>query len=709
MKRTLRIATVLMLLVMMLTTAVSASSSYATYTYSSDGFVLESPDAYSVDTVVDATYMGVQLAKPTDIEVGPDGRVYIADADANSIVILDNYYKYQYSITNFVNEHGVPDSFQNPQGVFVSKDFIYVCDTDNSRIVMFDLDGNFKKTVAQPTSNLFEEGAIYRPVAIAVDAYGRMFIVSSTTYQGIIVMGDDGSFFGFIGAQKVTASGAMDWLWNALRSSADTSNEDEYVSREYNNITIDSENFIYVTTSTIDEDVQQANISSSSGEYAPVKKLNAAGSDVLRRNGFFAPSGEVHVSTSQTATIQGASTIVDAAVGPEGTWTIADQKRSKVFTYDAEGNLLFAFGDLGNMRGNITRLAGVTYNGDSMLLLDSSNATFTVFRRTEYGDILLNAIRNQNLRNYGSAEDDWKEILKRNNNFDVAYIGIGKALARDGEYREAMTYFKASHEKEGNYADAFHEIRKEWASKYFIVIPIVAVVALLGIAALFGYAGRVNRRAALRVGTKTIKEELLYSLHLLLHPFDGFWDLKHEKRGSLRSAFIILLLTVLTFFYQSIGTSYVFDGKSVEDYGSIYSSILSVVVPVVLWVVANWCLTTLMNGEGKFSEIFTTTCYSLTPLILFVIPSVLLSNVLVPSEAGIVTLLTSVGWVWTGLLLFTGMMQVHGYTFGKNFIACLLTIVGMLIIMFLAILFSTLMVKIVSLISNVWIEISYRV
>ena len=707
MKKTLRFIVFLMLCAVLFTTVVSASSSYATYTYSSDGFVLESPDAYSVDTVVDSEYMGVEVKRPMDIEVGPDGKVYLADSDANSVIVLDSYYKFDFAITNFVNEHGVPDSFLNPQGVFINENFIYVCDTDNSRIVMFDLDGNFQKTVAQPTSNLFEDDAIYKPVAVAVDAYGRMFIVSSTTYQGIIVMGDDGAFYGFIGAQKVSGGG-VSALWKRFSSSAN-SNEDEYVSREYNNITIDKDNFIYVTTSTIDEDVQQANISSTSGAYAPVKKFNASGTDVLRRNGFFAPSGEVHVSTSQTASIKGASTIVDAAIGPEGTWTIADQKRSKVFTYDSEGNLLFAFGDLGGMKGNITTLVGITYHGDSLILLDRATASFTVYRRTEYGDILINAIKNQNERKYDTAVTDWQEILKRNNNFDVAYIGIGKALARNGDYREAMTYFKASHEKEGNYASAFQEIRKDWASKWFLVIPAVAVGVLLLLTALFSYAAKVNKRAALTIGTKSIKEELLYSFHLMMHPFDGFWDLKHEKRGSLRSAFIILLLTIITFFYQSIGTSYVFDGKNVEDYGSIYSSILSVAVPVVLWVIANWCLTTLFDGEGKLDEIFTTTCYALTPLILLVIPSVLLSNVLVPAEAGIISMLVGIGWVWTGLLLFIGMMQVHGYSVGKNLLVTIGTIAGMAVIMFLAILFSTLMVKIVSLVSNIWIEISYRI
>lgn len=708
MKRIIKICVATLLFAMLLTTAASASSAYATYTYSSSGFVLESPDAYSVDTILDSKYIGVDLAKPVDVEVDSDGKVYIVDADASSVYVLDSFYKYSFTINSFNNEQGVADAFSNPQGVFVNDSYIYVCDTDNSRIVIFDKSGNFIKTVAQPVSNLFEDDAIYKPVAIAVDEYGRMFIVSSTTYQGVIVMGDDGSFYGFIGAQAVSGGSTLGKLWEKLRSSSQKANEDENVSTEFNNITIDEDNFVYVTTDTIDESAQQAAITSTDGTYAPVKKLNASGVDVLRRNGFFAPSGEVVVSTSATATITGASQIVDAAVGPEGTWSIVDAKRSKIFTYDADGNLLFAFGDTGNLKGNMANIASITYQDNKLLVLDKSNINITVFRRTEYGDILINALKNQNNREYASSVDDWKEILKRNNNFDVAYIGIGKALARDGEYEEAMTYFKYSHEKEGRYGEAFREVRKEWASKYFIVIPIVAVALIVGISMFFGYAGKVNKKVSVKVGTKTIWEEILFGFHILVHPFDGFWDLKHEKRGSLRSAFIILLATVISFFYQAIGTGYVFDQKSVSEYSSIYSSILSIAVPLILWVVANWCLTTLFDGEGKFGDIFTASCYALVPLPLFIIPSTLLSNVLVTNEKGIISMLVAIAYVWCGLLLFIGMMSIHGYSVGKNILITICTILGMAAIMFLAILFSTLMVKIVSLISNIWIEVSYR-
>lgn len=694
---------------MILPSVVSAATPYATYTYSAQGQVLTSPAAYVPDTVVDAAYMGINgtIDDPRDLFVGPDERVYIVDAASASVKVLDRYYKHLFTISSFTNEHGVPDTFLNPSGVFVNDKNIYVCDTDNNRIVMFDTEGNYVKIIGKPESNLFEEGSIYKPVACAVDDYGRIFVVSSTTYQGIIVLNDNGDFFGFIGAQKVAIS-ALEIIWRNIQTEEQRAQSEEYVSTEFNNITIDKDNFIYVTTSSIAESDQQNAINSKSkaSDYAPVKKLNASGADVMKRNGFYPPSGEVRITNVSTATITGASKIIDAAVGPEGTWSIIDEKRSKVFTYDDNGNLLFTFGDKGTQTGNIDSIEAIAYQGSKILILDKTNDNIITFRRTEYGDLLLTALEHDNNRLYDATIDDWTEILKRNNNFDAAYIQIGKALYRQGEYEEAMEYYKSAYETE-NYSEAYKEVRKQWANSFFWMIPIVIVVVCIVIAKFFGFAAKVNKRTALKVGRKSLKEELLYAFHVIFHPFDGFWDLKHEKRGSVRSAFVILLITIIVYFYNSIGQGYIFNPRP-STAMNIMGAISAVLAPLLLWVVANWCLTTLFEGEGSMSDIFTACCYCLTPLPLLVLPVTIASNFLTANEGGLISMLSSFAYIWLGILLVFAMQVTHDYSVGKNLVTCVATIVGMAFIMFLGVLFSSLMAKIVSFVTNIVEEIAYR-
>ncbi len=709
MKKLSRILVSLISLLILFTTVVGAATPYATYTYSSSEFVLNSPAAYVPDRIVDSNYIGLKtpLGDPRDLFVASDSTVYIADAANNRIVCMDRYFKLQFEISKFNNEQGVPDMLSEPSGVFVNDKFIYVCDSSNNRIVMFNRDGSFHKVIPAPVSALFDEGAIYKPVACAVDEYGRLFIVSSTTYQGIIVMSEDGGFHGFIGATQVQIS-ALEILWRNFQTKEQRESSSKFVSTEFNNITIDADNFIYVTTSSIDESAQQATIQSKDGTNAPVKKLNASGADVMRRNGFFAPHGEVKVSQSPLDPITGPSRIVDAAVGPEGTWSIIDEKRSKVYTYDKDGSLLFIFGDTGVQFGNITSAKAVTYQGTNILVLDKAmdKKSITVYRRTEYGDLLIGALEHQNDRVYDVAIDDWTAILKHNNNYDAAYIGIGKALYRAGQYEEAMEYYRYAYETE-NYSLAYQEIRKEFLSKWIVPVLVGIVLIFVLIGKFLGYAAKINKKAQLKVGRKSLKEEMLYPFHLIFHPFDGFWDLKHEKRGSVRSAFLILVITIASFCYQAVGRGYIFNPREAGSL-SIIMVAVSILLPLFLWCIANWCLTTLFEGEGSFKDIFVASCYALTPLPLLTIPSVLLSNVLTFNEGQIITLLSAIAFVWMGALIFVGMMVTHDYSMFKNILTTIGTIVGAVFIMFLAILFASLLAKMVSFVSSIIVEINYR-
>ena len=709
MKKFIKAIVIALCLITILSVPISAATPYQTHTYmATQKQALNSPDAYTPTRQVDASYMGLSFNDNTDLQdlfVDEDDNVYIVDKGSSSVYVLDRYYKHRFTIKNFINEHSVADSFTEPRGIFADEETIYVCDTNANRLVLFDrkasLEANapvFDRIITRPTSKLFGEDSIYRPVACVVDDYGRIYVVSDSTYQGIIVMTQQGQFTGFIGAQTVSAN-KFDILWRRFMTAEQIEASIRYVSTEFNNICIDDDGFIFITTSSIKQADQYKSISSKSGTYSPVKMLNTAGKEVMKRNGFYSPVGEVVSSASAV------SKIVDVAIGPEGTWTIIDENRSKSYTYDASGNLLFAFGDTGSQLGNLKKIKAVDYQGDNLLLLDTTAKSFTVYKRTEYGNILIAALYNTNQRQYDKAVDYWEDILQRNSNFDAAYIGIGQSLYREGKYEEAMTYYKSAYDTE-NYSNAYREIRTEWISKYLLVIP-VAVIAIVLLWGLFSkYYTKVNKAAQLKVGRKSYKEELLYMMHLIFHPFDGFWDLKHEKRGSVRAAVTIDIAVILVFFYNSIGRGYI--ANPYGSYQTIFAIAISILVPLFLCVTANWCLTTLFDGEGSFKDIFIAVSYSLVPLIFTLIIGTLLSNVALANELDMVNLIYNIGWIWTGFLIFFGLMVTHDYSMAKNIIMVLSTLLGMLVIMFVGILFSTLVQKMVGFVSNIIIEISYR-
>ena len=705
----------LLMVLTALTVTASAGSAYQTYVYDVYGDALYSPDAYTAISSIGSDYMGLELPieNPGDMVTDEAHNVYIADTGNNRIVVLDRYYKVNFTISEFSNDQGVPDKLTAPQGVFVSEanekygKLIWVCDTGSNRIVVFDEDGNFQRIVEEPESSLFDQDSVYKPVAIAVDAYNRLYVVSSTTYQGIIVMTDEGEFTGFIGAQAVSMS-AWEIIWRRFQTKEQREASEQKVSTEFNNITINKgKGLVYVTTSTIEESAVSGAIKGGdkTGTNSPVKLLNANGSEIMRRNGFWMPAGEIDFSSRSTDEITGVSTIIDAAVGPEDTWSIIDEKRNRIYTYDFDGNLLFAFGDKGTMLGNLGSIEAVAYQGTNMLVLDKTNDNITVFQRTEYGDILLSAIAAEATQDFDLAINLWTDVLKRNSNFDSAYVGIGQAMYRNKDYANSLSYFESAYDTD-NWSNSYKEIRKEWMSTYFLLLLLIIVALIVGVSMFFKWMTKINKRVATSGKKRTFGQEIAYGFHVILHPFDGFWDLKHEKRGSVRGAIFFILLAIGTFYYQAIGQGYLLDPFA--SLASVWAQIFGVLVPLFLFVLANWCLTTLFEGEGSFKDIFVACSYSLLPIPLLVIPVTIYSNFCISTETDIIGFISTFAFIWLGLLVFFGTMVTHDYSMGKNVITVLGTIVGMVFIMFVAVLFTTLVGKIVSLITNIVDEIQYR-
>ncbi len=711
------------------TVSASAYQPYTTYTFSLEGTVVESPMAYyPYGTVSLQNRAGITSTQIIDMVSDDQGYIYISDKQNKEIVILDESFTRIHSIKTFVDKYGeeqvfgTADGDGGPEGIFVSKpgesgeSYIYVCDPTNKRVVMFNRDFTYHDTIEEPDSKVIDDAnnVSFKPQRIAVDQYGRMFISSSACDRGIFVLSPEGDFNGFIGAQKSSGSAFSQFLMR-FYSAEKRAEMATTKAPTYSSITIDDDGFIYATvlfknlvTDTVDNLQNQFNaIAGKDPVYSPVKKFNAKGTEILARNGFFDPQGEVAITNKNQV-----STLIDIDVGAEGAWTILDKSRSRTYTYDQQGNLLYAFGGTGDQLGNISSAVAMCYqviDGEyRMIILDyttTSGNVLNVFTPTSYANAITNALRNENNHNYSESIDAWQDVLTENNNLDLAYIGMGKAYYYQGRYEEAMEMLKSAYDTE-YYAEAYAESRNDIVSKWLVPIVILVIVLIVLVLKFLGYAKKKNKAASVKVGKKTYWEELLFVFHLVFHPFDGFWDLKHEKRGSVRAATTILGLTVIAFFYQSIGQGYMFKPRPGND--TIFIQLLSIVVPVALWVISNWCLTTLFDGEGSMKDIYIATCYSLAPLPVFVTISTVLTNVLSISEQTIVDMFVYVAVVWMVILLFFGMVVTHDYTIGKNIITTAATIVAAVIIMFVFLLFANLVAKMTGLISALYNEIANR-
>ena len=722
MKKSSRILVAVLCLLMLVSIPVfAASAPYETYTYSMKGDPMASPHAYVPERTVSNFDMGLSspLTNPQDIFVGEDGLIYITDAPSGTdgvgrVIVLDNNFKYQFEITEFINQNGIRDKFSKPDGLFVNSENIYVCDSDNQRIVVFDLVGNFVRMIEAPKADVMGEDTLFHPVAVSVDASGKLYVVSDQTYSGVFALEADGSFICFIGAQKAEVPLAT----RIRRIFFPDVVAEEYITSAYNNITIDKDGFIWVTTSDIDTETLSSAITCGDETYAPVKRLNNQGVDIMRRNGFFIPAGEVSFKNDASSGATGAngpSKLIDVALGPNGMWSVIDSSRCRIYTYDSDGNMLFAFGDKGQQLGNLSAPTAIAYSGSSLLVLDSKLTSITVYKREPYGDIIDKALGFTAQRKYNDALTMWNEIYKNNTNFDAALVGIATNFFRDGAtvdaatglngYEASLEYFKAAGDTAG-YSESFKAIRKLWVEKWVFLLILIIVVACIVLSKFLGYVGKKNKEGVTKVGKRTLWEEFLYGFYIIMHPFDGYWDLKHEKRGSVRSAILIDAVVVLSTIYNTVGSAYIFNPN--KSSSNPFGGILTVMVPLMLWCVSNWCLTTLFDGEGNFKDIFISTSYALFPLVIILIPVTLATNIASLDESAMISLVMSIGFIWLGMLVFFGMATTHGYSMGKNILITAATIVGMMFIMFIMMLFTNLIQQMVMFVTDIVSEVSFR-
>lgn len=186
-----------------------------------------------------------------------------------------------------------------------------------------------------------------------------------------------------------------------------------------------------------------------------------------------------------------------------------------------------------------------------------------------------------------------------------------------------------------------------------------------------------------------VQKTLRYALYVITHPLDGFWDLTHEKRGSVAAANIIIVLTFLTRIWKLRFTSFLFMEVNWETV-NIFKEIMAIVLPLYIGVLANWSLTTLFDGKGNMRDIYMAVGYSLTPYVLIQIPMIIASNFITVEEGAFYYYIGTFSVLWCAVLIISAVMMIHDFSFSKTLAVLIATAVGMLVIVFLMLLFFSL-------------------
>jgi hypothetical protein len=220
----------------------------------------------------------------------------------------------------------------------------------------------------------------------------------------------------------------------------------------------------------------------------------------------------------------------------------------------------------------------------------------------------------------------------------------------------------------------------------------------------------MNKIAGLFLGNPRwahLGDTLKYSLYVIFHPLDGFWDLTHEKRGSLAAAHVITAVLVLVEILRLTLTNFQFVYVYIQNF-NVITVALRILLPLLLWTVANWSLTTLMDGKGRLPEVYMATAYAFTPYIIINALLILFSHFITNQEQVIYQFFAGVALVWSIFLVLSAMMMIHDYSLGKTIFSSLLSIVGMGVMVFIFLIFFGLITDAITYFISLYKELMYR-
>lgn len=202
-------------------------------------------------------------------------------------------------------------------------------------------------------------------------------------------------------------------------------------------------------------------------------------------------------------------------------------------------------------------------------------------------------------------------------------------------------------------------------------------------------------------------EKWKYVLYTISHPMDGYYWIRHQDKGSVPIAIVLVLLFSCCFTANRLLAGFVVNDLDPRGVDSLYE-LLGVLAFYLLICVSNWSVTCLMNGEGRMKDIAIAVGYGTVPISFALIVATIFSQFVADDEQAFYTLIIAVGIAYGLIMILMGIMQVHNYTLGKTLVTLLITFVAMLIIIFLLLLMSNLLGMVFNFFKSIYTEIVFR-
>lgn len=677
-------------------------STYSAYEYNEFGEAVETPVGYVLNDIIDSASLGLTTSiKDIQSVVRENGYIYLLDSGNSRIIVLDETFELVKILEKVTADASVIEQFGilSTDGVVDltgAKDIavddegiIYIADTVGNRVLVVDEEGKVVSAILRPDENLNDTEAAFSPIAVEVDADGWVYVASDSIAQGLMVFDEKGEFQRFFAANKVlsTTEALVQWF----RDTFMTLTQLEFVGQNapvtIYSMDFDEDGFLYTVSPYSDE-------TSKVAVAGLVKKYNYQSEDVLDSNLVF---GDVEEGKQKTW-------FKDVDIDDNGFMYLLDVTRGRIFQYTDDGMLLSVFGAIGDQEGTFSNPTAIETVGEYILVADSNHSCVFVFEPTEYGQTVRDAVILMKKNDLEGSEDVWNSLLKQNSNSTLCYKGLGRIYDYKGDFVTAMKYYKMANAQE-EYALSFKKQRQIFVEENIVWMLCVLVAVLVVFAVLGKYLKRfwVPEEG----GYSKMEQKYTMQFYALLHPIDAFSQFKVRNIGS----YLVSAVIVVAWFFAKVleynCTGFSFSINRTSDF-NLFSTLLITFGLFGLFVIANWSICTLIEGKGTIRDIVSVTAYSLIPYVVTRVLMVIMTNVFVPEESVFIQIVSALGFLWSFLVLLLGMVTIHDFSVSKTILALLLTLFGIVVIVFLVVLIYSLMQQMLNFFISIYKEIIFR-
>jgi len=653
---------------------VLAEAPYKTYTIDGYGYVTETQTAYvpygSITKIGDK-----YLNAPRDMKITKDGEIYIADTGNRRIIVSD-------LAGNYIKEFGA-DVLINPCGLFVTEEkYVYVADRDAAKIFVFSRDGTVIAEYGRPNHPLYGETMDFKPIKIAVNEAGIMYVVSEANTNGIVQISpkENGTFLGYFGTNYANTS-LGEIILRLLLTDAQLAKMVSNLPPSPDNLAIDEQGLIYTITRGDGLD--------------SLKRLNIAGKNLIDPDAY---------DDYPVAVVPGNYDNVFMA-----------SNYGYIYEFNNEGELLFVFGgrDDGRQRiGLCKKVEAIAVDqSDLLYVLDSDMNQIHIFAPTEFTNLLHEALYLYFNGRYTQSKEPLKQVIQMNSMFDYANEAMGKAYLQEENYEMALHYAKLAKDHT-TYSDAFWEVRNLWLRKNLIsligvLLALYMIVRLLKFLqkkhGIFGIAIRIINK----IKSKPLITRLTYSLYFIKHPIDGCYGVRWEQKASYLSANILiglyLVFSVIYRYFCGFLVKTVREGRY-----DLLSDIGMVLAAFFLLTVCNYLICTINDGEGSFKQLYSGFAYCLTPYLVMQPFIFLLSHLITYNEVFLIRFAETFRTVWIVVLIVITIKEINNYTLKETFKIIGLTFFAALIAMLIIFILYVLWSQVFDFVQAIGGEVVYR-